>query len=298
MRVPCLADTEKNLRNCLLLKADDIYFTLGEHRGGPSRDGFLGIQVVGLAQENLSEAEIASIDLDQVAIAQQVRALHAMLEGRRLSLHNQYRPDVEVGRHDALEFLEHFLSTLPNVALGGLDLTAAGNGEVRRVYELAYAWLNLIETIEAAFFGETDSVLTVNDLALLSGLETRTLRNRCGPGKLIRTSSTRTAQQRGAAAPAFVSLNAFDALDWLRGRQDFTISQIDPDWIVRRLSGAKPADAVRGLLVASIINLGAMSDLAPTLGFSPNQARDWFDRGVALPRDIGELLTNKLEIAN
>lgn len=298
MDIPSLEDAEINLRHCLLLKADDLYFTLEEPHGETLRNDFLGICVEGLADENLSDDDITSIDLDRFAIAQRIRNLHAMLDGRRLSLNHEHRPDFEDGRNDALDFLEHFLSTLPDVALGGLDLTSARNGEVRQIYSLAYAWLNLIETIEAAFYGETESTLAVNDLALLSGLDTRTLRNRCGPGRLIRTSATRASKARNNASPAFVYLHTLDALDWLRGRKDFAISKIDPAWIARRLADAKPANASRGLLVASIINLGPLSDLAPSFGFTPEQAREWFDQGGTLPPDIANALAQRLEIAN
>lgn len=298
MRIPPLKDAETNLRHCLLLKADDIYFTLAQPDGETLRNEFLGVPVVGLADENVSEADVASIDLDRFAIAQSVRSLHTMLEYRNLSVGSKHRPDAEGGRNEALDFLEHFLSTLPSVALGGLDLTNVRNGEVRQIYNLAYAWLNLIETVEAAFFGEIESTLTVNDLALLSGLDTRTLRNRCGPGKLIRTSATRASQERNSASPAFVHLHTLDAVDWLRGRKDFAISKIDPAWIARRLADAPPANASRGLLVASIINLGALSDLAPALGFTPEQARKWFDLCESLPPEIVNALATQLTAAD
>ena len=298
MDIPSLEDAETNLRHCLLLKADDLYFTLAEPDGERLRSDFLGTPVERLADESLSEADIASIDLARFAIAQRVRELHVMLDDRRLSLGSNHQPDAEDGRNEGLDFLEHFLSTLPTVALGGIDLTSARNGEVRQIYNLAYAWLNLIETIEAAFYGETESTLAVTDLALLSGLDTRTLRNRCGPGKLIRTSATRTSRVRKSASRAFVSLHALDAVDWLRGRKDFAISKIDPAWIARRLADAPPANATRGLLVASIINLGTLSELAPSLGLSSEQAREWFDLGEALPSEIADALSQRLELAN
>lgn len=298
MEIPSLENVETNLRHCLLLKADDLYFTLAEPHGEAVRNDFLGIRVEGLADENLSKSDIASIDLDRFAIAHRVRNLHAMLDERRLSLTEVHRPDVELARYDALEFLEHFLSTLPDVALGGLDLTAARNGEVRHIYNLAYAWLNLIESIQAAFHGETESTLSVNDLALLSGLDTRTLRNRCGPDKPIRTSGTRASQERNSASPAFVNLHALDAVDWLRGRKDFMISKVDPAWIARRIAEADHANASRGLLVASVVNLGALSTLAPASGFTSEQAREWFDKGEPMPADIANALMRRLDVAS
>lgn len=296
MKLPTLEKVETNLRHCLLLKADDLYFTLAEPFGEPLRSEFLGISVDGLADENLSPEEIASIDLGRFAIAQRIGDLHAMLLDRRLSLRRQHDPDTELARSDALDFLEHFLSTLPSVALGGLDLTSARNGEVRQIYSLAYAWLNLLETIEAAFEGEADSNLAVSDLALLSGLDTRTLRNRCGPDKLIRTSASRVFQSRNGASPAYVSLHALDAVDWLRSRKDFIISAIDTAWITTRLRRATPPQATRGLLLAAIINLGPLSDFTLSLGFTPEQARLWFDEGGALDPSIISALSKRLEL--
>ncbi|VWX57301.1 hypothetical protein [Sphingorhabdus sp. 109] len=298
MDIPTLDNVETNLRHCLLLKADDLYFTLAEPHGHAMRNDFLGLTVEGLAEENLSENDIASIDLGRFAVAEKIRGLHMMLEDRRLSLDNEHLPDVEFDRNDALDFLEHFLSTLPNVALGGIDFTSARNGEVRKVYNLAYAWLNLIETIEGAFYGETESTLAVNDLALLTELDTRTVRNRCGPGKIIRTSTTRAAQQRGRASPAFVFLHSLDAIDWLRSRKDFVISTIDPAWLARQLHDANPANATRGLLVASVVNLGALSKIAPAHNVTPEHARDWFDEGRALPPATRNSLIEQLRITN
>ncbi|MBS0479341.1 MAG: hypothetical protein JSR79_08585 [Proteobacteria bacterium] len=298
MNIPPLNAVETHLRHCLLLKADDLYFTLAEPLGEAVRNDFLGISVEGLADENLSDDEIASIDLGRFAVAHKVHSLHVMLENRGLSLDHDHRPDVEDARNSALDFLEHFLSTLPDVALGGVDLTPARNGEVRRVFNLAYAWLNLIETIESAFYGQTQSTLTVADLALLSGLDTRTLRNRCGPGKLIRTSTERVLQARNSASAAFVHLHALDAMDWLKGRKNFEISEIDPVWIARQLADATPPNAARGLLMAGITNLGALSDWTPSFGFTPEQARGWFDQGEALPPAIADNLARRLALSH
>ena len=294
MDLPDIKGMEDNLRVCLLLKADDLYFTMAEPHGAALRNDFLGIAVTGLADENLSDSEIASIDLNRFAIAERIRALHAMLADRKLSLDQTHLPDVTYARQDALDFVEHFISTLPNVALGGIDRTQSKNEEVHQLFTLAYAWLNLVETIEGAFNGETMSALSVTDLALLSGLDTRTLRNHCGPGKHIRTSATRSVQDRGGAAPAFVSLHALDTVDWLQNRKSFTISKIDPEWISKRVAESDPAKTTRGLLIAGIVNLGALPALTQSLGITPKQARDWFDDGTPLPEATATALLRHL----
>lgn len=294
MEIPSLEALEANLRNCLLLKGDDLYFTMRDPEGATLRKSFLGVEVEGLAGENLSEDEVSSIDVQRFAITDRVRQLRSMLDDRRLSLCGVDIVEVEEVRNEALDFLEHFLSTLPNVALGGVDLTSSRNGEVRRLYELAYAWSNLIETIEDSFQGETESALAVTDLALMSTLDLRTLRNRCGPGKLIRTSVTRSSRNRNSASPALVRLNALDAVDWLLGRKGFRISNIGARWIVSKLVGATPTQATRGLLVAGIVNVGTLASLAPRIGCSPEQARTWFDRGDPLPSKVGKALKSHL----
>jgi len=76
------------------------------------------------------------------------------------------------------------------------------------------------------------------------------------------------------------------------------ISRIDPAWITRRLAVATPANTSRGLLVAAIINLGALSGLAPSLSFTPEQAREWFDQGDPLPPEIANALTQRPEIVS
>lgn len=296
MHLPLIEEVYSNLRKCLLLKADDLYFTMAGPDKDTLRNSFLGVDVEGLADENLTEAEVASIDLRRFEIANNVRQLHEMLIGHRLSLGSDHVPDVEDATH-TLEFLEHFLSTLPNVALGGYDHTSARNGEIRKIYDLTYAWLNLVETIIAAFDGKTESTLVVNDLALLSGLDTRTLRNRCGPGKLIRTTAKRASQDRSIASPAFVNLHALDAVDWLKSRKNFKISRIDPNWLAKRLSTAAPMEVTRGLLIAAIVNLGPLSRLAPMFGLAPEKARELFDRGDPLPSEIVQNLSEALGAA-
>lgn len=296
MDLPTLRRTEENLRHCLLLKADDLYFTLADPQGTEMRDSFLGLSVEGLADENLSEEEIGSIDLTRFHIARCVQLLHNMLDKRQLSLHDENRPNTEDGRNDALHFVEHFLSTLPSVALGGLDLTAARNLEVRKVYELASAWLTLIEAIEGAFSGDNSWMLSVSDVALLSGIDVRTLRNLCGPAKTIRTMVIDETRRTGSDAPVFVYLNGVDALDWLRSRKDFKIAPVDPVWITRSLAGADPRNATRGLIISAIVNLGPMELLADAIGLTIEKLRACVDGTSELPRPSFDKLLHLLTV--
>lgn len=296
MEVPSLADTEFNLRQCLLLKADDLFFTLGNPLGAEMRDRFLGISVEGLADENLSDDEIAAIDLDRFEIARHIRLLHAMLQRRKLSLHDTNVPNTESAHNDALDLLEHFLSSLPTVALGGLDLTGAGFAEVRKVNDLARAWLSLIEFIESAFSSCNSAMLTANDVAILSGIDVRTLRNLCGPGKTLRTSTVEETRRNTSGAPIFVYLNGFDVLNWLRSRRDFRIATIDPEWIKSKLSQASRIDASRGLLISAIVNFGPLDQIASIAGLKPEEARACIDEARELPEEAFGRLIHYLTI--
>lgn len=296
MNLPSLAETDLNLRHCLLLKADDLFFTLAEPHNSQMRDTFLGLCVEGLADENLSEDEIRSIDLSRFDIAQRVQLLHAMLANRQLSLHEPNTPSTEDARNDALDFVEHFLSTLPSVALGGLDLTYARNREVRQVWELASAWLSIVEIIECAFHDDPSSLLTVSDLALVSGIDVRTLRNLCGPSKTIRTHSTGEAKRTATDATVFVYLNGTDALDWLRSRKDFQIAPIDTVWITRKLARADKRSASRGLLIAAIVNLGPLERIAPAIDITVEKARACADGSEELPAPSFEKLVHLLTV--
>lgn len=291
MDLPNLSRTEENLRHCLLLKADDLYFTLADPQGREMRDSFLGLSVEGLADENLSEEEISSIDLSRFQIARCVKLLHNMLNKSQLSLYDANRPNTEDGRNDALHFVEHFLSTLPSVALGGLDLTGARNREVRTVYELASAWLTLIETIEGAFCGDSSWMLSVSDVALLAGIDVRSLRNLCGPTGTIRTIALDEIRRTGSDAPVFVYLNGVDALNWLRSRKDFKIAPVDPVWITRSLAGVDPRNASRGLIISAIVNLGPMQLLAEAIGLTIEELRGGVDGTSELsPQSFDKLL--------
>lgn len=296
MQVPSLTDTDYNLRQCLLLKADDLFFTLSDPLGGEMRERFLGIPVEGLADENLSEDDIGSIDLNRFDIAQRVRALHAMLQRRQLSLDETHIPHTEKAYNEALHFLEYFLSSLPNVALGGNDLTAAGYAEVRKISDLSLAWLSLIEFIECAFSSDDGAMLTVNDVATLSGIDVRTLRNLCGPEKTIRTSAVEEPKRKSQDATVFVHLNAFDVLNWLRSRRDFSIAAIDAEWIKSKLTISSRAEASRGLLISAIVNFGPLEEIARIIGTTPLAARACVDGPLELPAEVFAKLVHYLTV--
>lgn len=290
MNIPDLNATVANMKNCLLLKADDLYFTIGGAEGERFRNEFMGIEIEGLADENVGDEDRARIDLTRFGIWRRVVDLHEMLTRRALSVGNPNIPDSEDARHDALEFLEHFLSTLPNVAMGGWDMTGEARGQVRDVYILSHAWLDLVDAIGGAFNGDDDCQLTISDLSHLTGLDRRTVHNRCGRNKEIRTSVERFALKgRQAVEPAFVRVHPFDAIAWLCGRPSFTIQSIDRDWMLKRFadidewdSANAAATQTRAALIAALVNGSKLTDLASRLGVTPDDCRGWYDLGTKL----------------
>lgn len=293
MKLPKLVAVQANLKDCLLLKADDLFFTLGAPDGFRLRNEFIGIDINGLADEHVSPEDLERVDLSRFEIYRRVRLLHEMLEGRCLSVGDKNIPDAEVARQDGLEFLEYFLSTLPTVAMGGYDMTSAARREVRDVYAHAYAWLNLIDAICNAFYGDTSCELTVADLSLLSGLDRRTVQNCCGPANEIRTTVGRQAKkERKSVDPAFVTVDPFDAIAWLCSRPKFSIQPIDLKWIERRFFAnnreAGPqsvAVQTRGTLIAALVNGTKLRDLVATLKVGPHQCREWYDHGLVIPAE-------------
>lgn len=274
---------ERDLRIALTLKADDLFFTVGGEEGERLQEQFLGTRCGGLASDSFhTPAALAKIDLDRFEIADQVISLLKMLETRSLGLKpHQHQPDVDSIRQGALDFFEHFLSTLPKTALGGWDATAVRNGPLLRFYEDCAAWTNFVEAISDIFYDEPELYsLRVSDLALLSGLEVRTIRNRVGPSKPIRTTPERRQRETGLSDAAFVGVNTLDVLDWLAHRRDFSVCTLDPAWVQERTEAArKPVTVSRSAIVLGLLTIGSVSKIASELGWTEEHVRGWAEEG-------------------
>jgi hypothetical protein len=274
---------ERDLRIALTLKADDLFFTVGGEEGERLQEQFLGTRCEGLASDSLhSPAALAEINLDRFEIADQVISLHGMLETRSLGLKpHQHQPDVDSIRQEALDFFEHFLSTLPKTALGGWDATSVRSGPLLRFYEDCATWANFVEAINDVFYDGPDlHSLRVVDLALLSGLEVRTIRNRVGPSRPIRTTPERRQRESGLSDAAFVGVNTLDVLDWLAQRRDFSICRLDPAWVQRRVEAARePLTVSRSAIVLGLLTIGSISKIASELGWAEKQVKDWAEEG-------------------
>jgi hypothetical protein len=266
---------DRDLRVALTLKADDLWFTVGGERGRQLQAEFLGVAPLdGLAGETFDEAGLRQIDLSRFEIARHVADL-AEAVGKRSWGPDAGVPDTEDQRIYNLEFVEHFLSTLPTVALGGLDSTSVGSGILRDLYLTSYAWFGLVDAVADAFRDENDHYsIELSDLARLSGRDLRTIRNQAGPAKPLRTTAQRRLRREAAINdPAFVRVNTFDAVDWLR-RRGFEFQPLSLDWARSRIGEAQdPGTRTRSLLMLALVNGGPRTWISSTLTCSEDRVR-------------------------
>lgn len=266
---------DRDLRVALTLKADDLWFTVGGDRGRQLQAEFLGVEISdGLAAEAFDEAGLNKIELSRFEISQQVANLSHAVSNRSWGSKAGI-PDTEDQRNYNLDFVEHFLSTLPTVALGGWDSTKVRSGALSELYLNSLAWFSLVDAIGGAFHDEPDlHSIELSQLARLSGRDLRTIRNQAGPAKPLRTTAERQLRQkRTVDDAAFVTVHTFDAVDWLR-RRAFEFHPLDVQWAQQQISGARePATRTRGLLMLALVNFGSRTAIASILNGSEEQVR-------------------------
>lgn len=267
---------DRDLRVALTLKADDLWFTVGGERGRQLQAEFLGVEPFGgLAGESFDEAGLQGIDLSRFEIAHQFSQVAGAVTRRDWGSKPGV-PDTENLRNYNLDFVEHFLSTLPSVALGGEDSTSVRGGILRDVYLAGLAWFDVVDAVAAVFHEQPDLYsLELSELARLSGRDLRTIRNQAGPSKPLRTTAERQARRgRAIKDAAFVSVQTFDAIDWLR-RRGFEFQPLSLEWVEERLAdAASPTTRARCLLMLALVNLGARPVVASTLATSEDRLRD------------------------
>lgn len=289
---------EHDLRVALTLKADDLWFTVGGERGRQLQAEFLGVEPLnGLAGESFDEDSLCDIDLSRFAVAGQAAELAETTSNRSWGP-EAGEPDTEDHRNYILDFFEHFLSTLPTVALGGEDSTNVGYGILRDLYLTSYAWFGLVDAV-ADVFRDLPQLYSIrlSDIARLSGRELRTIRNQAGPTKPLRTTAERQLRrQRTINDPAFVTVNTFDAVDWLR-RRGFEFQPLSLDWGRRRMAEAvEPATKARSLLMLALINFGPRWSIASTLSCDEDQVRRLEDGDAPLAADDEQALRTAINL--
>jgi hypothetical protein len=152
----------------------------------------------------------------------------------------------------------------------------------------------LVEGIERAFYDNGDLyVIRVADLARLSAVELRTMRNRVGPLRPIRTTPERSHKLQALGGTSFVGVNTLDALAWLSARQEVVTSPLDPSWVEDRLGEAKqPSTVGRAPIVLALINEDPLPKIARCLGWAEQKLRKWADEGPTNDSEDAKALAN------
>ncbi len=242
MEIPSLYELKTAFRNALVVNAETLYLLSGmEGLGRELATLYLGRPVDDLpSDEYLANSSLQAIDIDRHAIWQKIAGLHHMLDERRMAMRSG-TIDAEFIQQEMLHFLELFLASIPNVALGAWDGTGVRAGCLASLFELASAWLRLAEDIDDALAGASGFInLRPADLALLGGMNERSMRNLIGPNNRIRTlqgskGSAARKSKSSVQSRAFVAVNLVDALDWLGSRKGFAIEPLTPKFIVEHV---------------------------------------------------------------
>lgn len=278
MQTPSIFQLKSDLRKALVVKAEDLMLLVRGELGIKLATEYLGAPLPGggLPSDVYQfDDDMALIDLDRHAISSVVIALHAMLEERRFDYTAGSCDPVSM-RADYLDFLELMLATIPNVALGAWDGTHVRVGSLRKLYDLASAWLNLGEDIRDALFGQhTVGMLSIPDVALIGNLAERTFRNLVGPSGKIATVERRIGKQKVLAGRSFVSVNLIDTLDWLRSRSGFGMAALDYAFIAscqEEIGDPKPL--AKSGLVALLVNMGSLDTISRRLNLPEKDLRD------------------------
>jgi hypothetical protein len=270
MEIPSLFELKTAFRNALVVNAETLYLLSGtEGLGRELATLYLGRDVDGLpSDEYLADSSLRVIDIDRHAIWQVIAGLHRMLDERRMAM-TSGTIDVDDIRNDMLNFLELFLASIPNVALGAWDGTGVRAGCLASLFELASAWLRLGEDIEEALSGDSSFInLRPADLALLGNMNERSLRNLVGPKNRIRThegskASAARKSKSSVQSRAFVAVDLVDALDWLGSRKGFAIEPLSPKFVVDRVREIEdPKVRARAVLISLLVAHGTLSDVS------------------------------------
>lgn len=279
--LPDLLAVHANLRSAIVLKAEDLYLTVGGDLGFELARRLTGVSMPeGLPSDVFSEALIEEIAIERWAITGHVNWLVEMLATRGFG----YRPgdgalDSDFMQQEHIDFLELFLATLPGIALGGVDWTAARAGALRDLLRLATAWQRLAQVVDTGLGGDFEvEELGVGDLALIAGVEVRSMRNLVGPNRSIRTVEISRVPRSPVSARAFASVNRVDALAWLRERKGFWLAPLRPGLISKRLTEIDdPKTQYRAAVLASLITGPSLRQLAATLKVSETELKQLGD---------------------
>lgn len=257
MDIPSIEALEHNLRETLVLKAEELAVLAGGEVGARLVAELTGVNDVGGVPTDwfASEGQLIRIDLDRLAITTSVRDLHDRLNARALGIRvgDGWLSSDEI-EQEALDPIEQFLSSLSHIALAAYDWTSSRNGALKQLLHLGKAWHHLIEALDAGSQGDFSSEpLTVTDVANLAGIEERTLRNRVGKNGPLRSVEQYRQRKSAVSHRGFVAINRFDAIDWLLSRRGFTLGNLRPGLLASRLEQiSEPATRARAALISGM----------------------------------------------
>jgi hypothetical protein len=266
MQIPTLEELKADLQNALVINSEGLFLLAGGKLGGGLAANYLGVDDIQDLPSDLftAESHFQMIDVSRHYIWTCIEKLHHTLDAR-IFAETPGAIEIEELEQEYLVFLELFLSSIPNVALGGWDGTSVRSGHLMTLFKLSSAWFRLGSDIHSALKGDWEErELQVSDLAILGGISERSIRNQIGKNKPIRSDDIEgKITRKPLEGRAFVAPNLFDALDWLQKRESFNINQLSHAFIMSRVESApKKSDKARSLLIAWMVNNGTIKGLA------------------------------------
>lgn len=271
MLLPTVEDLEMNLRETLVVKAEVLMLTVG---------GELGLNMAAqLTGETFADGDLPtdrydlqnlpSIAVEHLSIFETIRGLHRYIDSRSFG----YSPgDGYIDRYyiqqNYLDFLELYLSALPEMTYGGFDWGPCRHGALRELLKCGQAWHNFICVLDEALDDDlVQDYLTATDLALIAQIEVRSIRNLIGPRKQLRSHDQTKMRKTSVSERGFSVVNSFDAFNWLAGRKTNPFPLLNRGLIAEKLSMIENnGNRARAALLSSFVLGKTREDISRELG--------------------------------
>lgn len=270
MRIPSVAELERNLRETLVVKAEVLFLSMGGELGVRLATMVTGVPAdeSSIPTDAFDEANLQQIQLAPLAISRSVLDLRSLLVARSLG----YGPtsdalDGDYVEQEFLDLLELYLSALPEMTFGGCDWGSCRHGALRDLLLAGRAWHHLVRMIDEGTQGDFDiELLTATDLALIADIEVRSLRNLVGPQRQLRSQELYQKRKTKISERGFAVINRFDALDWLIRRKGFSFARLRPGLLASRIERIEdPLQRGRAALIAAFVLGQALNSLSKAL---------------------------------
>lgn len=261
MRLPSIDLLMANIREALVVKAEELSLMAGGARGEQLIELVTGVPGVSQLPTDwfADQTALEQIDPHRHEITRRVLELRTLLLARSCGgKPDDGALDSDLMDQEYVQHIELFLSSLPEMMLGGQDWSGCRNGAVHDLLITGRAWQRLLASIDEGTKGEFGiEYLTATDLALVAGIDVRTMRNQVGPSRALRTIAQYREKRTSVQDRGFAAINRFDAVPWLFGRKDFRIASLKPGLFANRLSDIDD-DLARGrsaLLAAFVLGM-------------------------------------------